>query len=449
LKRFLYSILALIFYFGCTYSEKSKEPWKPIFNGKNLDGWKILGGKAKYKIKDNTIVGASTLNTPNTFLTTEEIYSNFILELEFKVDPLLNSGIQIRSNSIPEYYNGRVHGYQIEIDPSERAWSAGIYDESRRGWLNPLTENPSAQKAFKKNAWNKYRIEAIGDTIKTWINDVEAAHLIDDVTSSGFIGLQVHGIGRDTLREGATVIWKNIQIITEDVVKYSKPSSLKPIITKNNLTISEVNDGWQMLWDGKTMNGFQSVNPNKMFDGWTIENGELNIGLAEVGHDIITIGAYDDFELKFDFKLTQGANSGVKYYVNQFEEANNSFLGLEFQVVDDANHPDALEGDPSGCRTAGALYDILMPKDRKYLQPLGEWNRAQIISKNNKVTHWLNNIKVLEYQRNGNDFKTAIENSKFKDIKNFGLSQSGHILFQEHGSNVSYRNIKIKESVTE
>ena len=165
---------------SCAGTEKDTTPWENLFDGKTLNGWNQKGGVAKYEVVDGTIVGTTVHNTPNSFMTTDKMYGDFILELDYKVDPSMNSGIQIRSNSIPTYMDGRVHGYQIEIDPSERAWSAGIYDEGRRGWLNPLDGNPNAQKAFKQNEWNHYRIEAIGDTIKTWINDVPASYLIDD-----------------------------------------------------------------------------------------------------------------------------------------------------------------------------------------------------------------------------------------------------------------------------
>jgi hypothetical protein len=120
-----------------------------LFDGKSLNGWNQKGGVAKYKVVDGTIVGSTVHNTPNSFMTTNKMYGDFILELDYKVDPSMNSGIQIRSNSIPTYKDGKVHGYQIEIDPSDRAWSAGIYDEGRRGWLNPLDGNPKAQQAFK------------------------------------------------------------------------------------------------------------------------------------------------------------------------------------------------------------------------------------------------------------------------------------------------------------
>ncbi len=183
--------------------------WISIFNGKNLDGWVQNGGKADYRIEEGAIVGSSRPNTPNSFLCTAHEYGDFILEIEFKVQPGLNAGVQIRSHcfeAAKEYEwkgkkfkvsAGRVHGYQVEIDASARAWSGGIYDEGRRGWLNDLKANPTAQKAFKQNEWNKFRVECRGDSIKTWINGVAAADLKDALTPRGFIALQVHGVGKN------------------------------------------------------------------------------------------------------------------------------------------------------------------------------------------------------------------------------------------------------------
>lgn len=163
------ALIFLAFIWGCQEEPKDPTPWTPLFNGKTLDGWTQLGGAADYAVRDNAIVGTTVHHTPNSFMTTEKMYGDFILELDYKVDSSMNSGIQIRSNSLPHYLDGRVHGYQIEIDPSDRAWSAGIYDEARRGWLYNLEGNPAAQQAFKQNEWNHYRVEALGDTIKTWI----------------------------------------------------------------------------------------------------------------------------------------------------------------------------------------------------------------------------------------------------------------------------------------
>ena len=241
---------------GCSDSKKDNTPWIFLFDGETLNGWTIKGGEAQYEVRDEIIVGITAHNTPNTFLTTDKMYGDFILELDYKVDSSMNSGIQIRSNSFPHYRNGRVHGYQIEIDPSERAWSAGIYDEARRGWLNTMDNNPKAQQAFKQNDWNHYRIEAIGDTLKTWINDVPASYLIDEKTSSGFIGLQVHSIGKEQ-NAGTEIQWKNIRILTDSLTKYSRKSPLTPIITKNQLTTDEEKNGWKLLWDGSTTEGWR------------------------------------------------------------------------------------------------------------------------------------------------------------------------------------------------
>jgi hypothetical protein len=184
-----------------------KEGWVNLFNGKDLTGWEQHGGKAKYAVEDGQIVGTAVPNTGNSFLCNKHDYGDFVLELEFKVQSPLNSGVQVRSQCFDEAKTvelggkkiaipaGRVHGYQVEIDPSARAWTGGIYDEGRRGWLKDLKENEAARKAFKAEEWNKFRIECQGDMIKTWLNGVAAAELKDAVTPSGFIALQVHGVG--------------------------------------------------------------------------------------------------------------------------------------------------------------------------------------------------------------------------------------------------------------
>jgi hypothetical protein len=201
--------------------EPSASGWTYLFNGKNLAGWIQRGGKAKFHVEDGQIVGTSAPGV-STFLCTQRDYSDFVLELEFKVHEKLNSGVQIRSQYFHEpkmielggkkikIPAGRVHGYQVEIDPSARAWTAGIYDEGRRGWLYDLKKNIPARKAFRPNDWNKLRIECKGDSIKTWLNGVPAADLSDSVTPSGFIGLQVHGVGDKT--EPMEVRFRNLRL---------------------------------------------------------------------------------------------------------------------------------------------------------------------------------------------------------------------------------------------
>ena len=201
--------------------------WVELFDGKSLDGWTRRGGEAKYSIADGAIVGTTVPKTPNSFLCTDKTYGDFILELEFKVHPELNSGVQIRSNQFAEGDKqpvegkeipvGRVYGYQVEIDPSDRAYSGGIYDEGRRGWLDDHAGNDGARFAFRQGEWNHYRIEAIGDRIQTFINGVLAADLTDGMTAEGFIALQVHGVGDRS--EPMQVSWRNIRIDTSKGIK--------------------------------------------------------------------------------------------------------------------------------------------------------------------------------------------------------------------------------------
>ncbi len=191
-----------------------------LFDGKTLEGWVQRGGKALYTVEEGAIVGTSVRGTPNSFLCTEKRFANFILELEFQVDPGLNSGVQIRSNSLPDYKNGRVHGYQVEIDPSKRAWTGGIYDEGRRGWLNDLKNNAPARNAFKQGQWNHLRVEAMGNSIQTWVNRVPAADLTDDMTAEGFIALQVHSTGSKTPKH---VRFRNIWIVQLKALPPAEP----------------------------------------------------------------------------------------------------------------------------------------------------------------------------------------------------------------------------------
>lgn len=181
-----------------------------LFNGHDLTGWIQRGGKAVYRVEDGCIVGATRPNQPNSFLCTQQSYDNFILELEFKPDPEVNSGVQFRSESRPDYHNGRVHGYQIEIDTTPRSWTGGLYEEGRRGWLAPLDRNPAAKAAFKPNDWNTFRLVADGNRMRTWLNGVPAADLQDSWNSTGFIALQVHDVGK---REDELLIrFRNIRL---------------------------------------------------------------------------------------------------------------------------------------------------------------------------------------------------------------------------------------------
>lgn len=448
--KIILSFLVSASLFGCQTETKDTTPWVYLFDGETLNGWSKIGGDATYKVADGAIVGTTVMNTPNTFLRSDKLYGDFILELEYKVDPSMNSGIQIRSNSFDHYLNGRVHGYQVEIDPSERAWSAGIYDEARRGWLNTMQDNPEAQKAFKQNEWNHYRIEAIADTIKTWINGVPASYLIDDKTATGFIGLQVHSI-KEAHQEGKNIMWREVKILTENLDEHASDTPLKPVTTQNQLTIDEAKNGWKLLWDGKTSDGWKGAKLDKFpEEGWVMENGILSVlssGGAEsrAGGDIVTTELFSDFELKVDFKLSPGANSGIKYYVDtEINKGPGSSVGLEYQILDDDLHPDAKLGNHEGSRTVSSLYDLIQADTNKPINPVGEWNTAHIKSIDNHVEHWLNGVKVLEYERKSPEYRKLVSESKYVKWKDFGELDKGQILLQDHGDLVSFRNVKIR-----
>jgi len=218
--RILALNLCLGFFCAAWGAGKEEAKWIDLFNGKDLAGWVQKGGEAKYEVVDGAIVGTSVPNTTNSFLCTEEDFRDFILEFEFMGHPHLNSGVQFRSQSLESYKDGRVHGYQCELEDEaqDRDWSGGIYDEGRRGWLCPKKTDKAACQAFgekgkalwKNGEWNHLRIEAKGKQIRTYLNGELRAELEDNLTPEGFIGLQVHGVGANPLP--FSVKWRNIRI---------------------------------------------------------------------------------------------------------------------------------------------------------------------------------------------------------------------------------------------
>ncbi|MBS1749905.1 MAG: DUF1080 domain-containing protein [Bacteroidetes bacterium] len=453
MKKVLFCISIAIFMYTLPIIAQNGG-WVSLFDGKTLNGWKQMGGMAKYAVENGAITGTTVSATPNSFMVTEKEYGDFVLELEVKLpDSSTNSGIQFRSHFNPEVNDGkgRVYGYQYELDGSARAWTAGIYDEGRRGWLYPLDLNPAAKKAFKQGVYNKVKVECIGNTIKTWINGMPAAYLVDEADARGVIALQVHGIGNSGT-PGKTIFWKNIRIKTSGIQPSVFP---KGVYVKNNvpnlLTEYEKTNGWKLLFNGKNNDGWRSTRTTTFPDhGWEIKDGILSVlsshgDESARGGDIITNDKYSAFDLSFDFRLTPGANSGVKYFVFLSNGNTGSALGLEYQVLDDKLHPDAKMGR-DGNRTLASLYDLITAhKPGNAQHAIGEWNTGRVIVyPDNHVEHYLNGQKVLEYERGSEAFRQLVANSKYKAHKNFGEDKEGYILLQDHGDDVSFRSIKIK-----
>ena len=437
--------------FASILNAQQNDKWTNLFDGHTLKGWKILGGKAPFKVENGVIVGSAVANTPNTFLVTEKEYGDFILEVEIKVeDSACNSGIQTRS-----HFNAsanKVYGRQVDYDPTSRKWTGGIYDEARRLWLYPLTYNPSAQNLYKAHDYNKFRIECIGNEMRTLVNGQPAAWLIDTLDAKGFIGLQVHAVG-DSKLAGKKTYFRNIKIKTGDL-KFSDFNRDIFIVnlSRNHLSDAEKQNGYQLLFNGKNSDGWRSAKGNGFpSSGWKIENGTMTVLSSEGkesanGGDIVTDKMYSAFDLSFFFKLTPGANSGVKYFVTLKENSNGSAIGLEYQVLDDTLHPDAKLGI-NGNRTLASLYDLIKAEKKiNFLKPIGQWNIGRIVVyPDNKVEHYLNGQKVLEYTRGSEEFRKLVAMSKYKIWKDFGEAKEGHILLQDHGNEVSFMNIRIKE----
>jgi hypothetical protein len=450
MKRCLSAVAITLLLAG---SAAAQDGWRPLFNGKTLDGWTQLNGTAPFTVVDGAIVGTTVLGSPNSFLGTKEEFGDFILEYEAKLDAPMNSGMQIRGISNPSIQNGRVHGYQIEIDPSDRAWTGGLYDEARRGWLHPVYGPDAARKAFRMGEWNRFRVEAIGSSIRSWVNGVPVANVVDDLTAKGFLGLQVHSIGNDASKVGETVRFRNIRILTQDLERHRTPDkgdTPQFNFIPNTLTAREKQEGWKLLWDGKTTAGWRGAKltafPEK---GWTIKDGALIVaetggGEAAAGGDIVSTDEYENFELIVEFKITKGANSGIKYFVDTgLNKGEGSSIGCEYQILDDAVHPDAKMG-VNGNRKLAGLYDMIPPVGIRF-NGVGEWNRARIVVQGRHVEHWLNGFKTVEYERATQMWRALVDHSKYTVWPAFGERPKGHILLQDHGNTVLFRTIKIRE----
>jgi len=357
----------------------------PLWNGRDLSGWRKTGGEATYRVEDGAIVGEVGPGA-NTFLRTEKTYGDFILKLEAKLDVPGNSGIQVRSHQ--KDGTGRVFGYQCEIDPSARAWTGGIYDEGRRGWLYSLADDEAARKAFKVDGWNEFVIRAVGPSLQTWVNGVPCADLIDTMDMEGFIALQVHSGKQGRIR------WRSIRL--------------------KDLGRSE----WKPLWDGKSLAGWDKIGGGD----WKIEEGVLHGTAASTeprhGH-LITKEQYDNFAVRLKYFARKG-NSGLYFRT----EPKNDAVGVAgFQA----------EIDPE--KDAGGLYEtsgrgwVSQPKPedvKKWYRP-NAWNEMSVVALGNRIVVHVNGIKTAE-------------------LKNDPGRTKGHIALQLHGGqdmDVQFKDVEI------
>ncbi len=227
---------------------------------------------------------------------------------------------------------------------------------------------------------------------------------------------------------------------------FSSAAFYQPHIASPNATKLSKAGKWEVLFDGKNLDKWRKAAvdsaPSK---GWIIADGTLSATKGRKGGDIITRATYSSFELECEFNLTPAANSGIKYLVNTIENATtkkSSPMGIEFQIIDDKNYPEVMK-DPEGPSSTGSVYLIYAPKGKK-LNPAGQWNKVRIVVKGKHTEHWLNGVKVAEYERGSDDFNKRVSTTKFKDYPQYAKSDTGHIMLTDHGDQVYYKNMRIR-----
>jgi hypothetical protein len=207
--------------------KETSEPWKPLFNGKNFKGWNLIGSNARAWVEDGAFVCHQVSNTPeHTFICTEKEYDDFIFEAEAIIEGPLHTGFLFRCiDANSDTANVAIYGYQLKIDPTERRWTGGIFDDFGKSWkwFYPLTDSEKARSAFTLNKWNHFRVEAIGDRIKVWVNDIPTCNLVHNKYQKGYIAIKIHSMGHNPEMENVLMRYRNIRIITKNPEKYTKP----------------------------------------------------------------------------------------------------------------------------------------------------------------------------------------------------------------------------------
>ncbi|MEL7109578.1 MAG: family 16 glycoside hydrolase [Pseudomonadota bacterium] len=359
--------LSLVWIAGCA-SPVQQEPeassWIDLFDAETLNGWRQVNGAAPYEVVDGAIRGTNILDDPNSFLASEGRFANFVLEFESRSIGDANTGVQFRTDLAPGTWSGVV-GYQLDIDPTARRWTGGIYHEGVHRWRHSMARNPACQAAYQHGEWNTYRIEAIGPTIATWVNEVPCAHMIGDHHTEGLIALQVHAIGQDENLLGSYTEWRNIRLLAdpsqEDLWQGRRAALIEGWLT-DDISSAEADRGWQtaMLSDGSA----------------------------------VLEGPSDAIEFVVDMQLAPGTIGHMAYEVSNAPQCSG-----EFTLRDETN-PDMLSaetermGSLSGVRAANNLSEPGRPL-RIYSDD--RWNRVRIIVSPGTVEHWLNGVNVAQH----------------------------------------------------
>lgn len=438
-------MMAIILAAGLVQSVGAGE-WEVLFDGKNVkglrgymkkdfpwDGWKVENGSLTTLTKGKRID-----------LLTEKQYQNYELELEWSVTPAGNSGIIY--NVIEGPSASYMSGPEMQVLDDSRH-PDGRNPKTSAGSLYALIA-PNDKKVTKPvGEFNKAVLKIKDGNVEHWLNGQKVVEyqwkgvaVKDLINNSKFLLWKKTFMQADKghvaiQHHGEEVSYRNIRIRSLDDHDDQAAAS------HNVLTPEEKAAGWQLLFDGKTTDNFRSfLRPTFPAKGWVVKDGALVHLSKGGGGDIITKEKFEEFEFQFEWKVAPGANSGVKYFI--LEERKRT-IGHEYQVIDDNKHLDALRG---GQYKSAAFYDVFPPQS-KNLKPVGEYNQSLIRIKGAIAQHWLNGTKVLEYELGHPDTLAAVKKSKFKNVEGFGYRHNGHILLQDHGDEVHYRNLKIRRLV--
>lgn len=401
MPRFVSAGLLLAMILTSTVRAQDDPGFVDLFNGKNLDGWTQRNGTATYRVDGDAIVGKTSEGSPNSFLCSDRLYGDFELKFEVKVDSALNSGVQIRSQSIGDKPDGRVNGPQVEI--SLDGMAGYVYGEAAGGWMTPDADRKPHQY-FKDGEWNSYHVVAFGNRIETWINGQPISDLTHDERyqshPKGFIGLQVHGIGSG--QGPFEVRWRNLKL--RDL------SHFKSLYNGIDLGGWKTNGNWIPQGDGSVL-----IQPRDGETGWQRYDAYL-----------WSEKKYKDFVLDVEYSYSPGGNSGVYFRVGDRNDPVKK--GIEVQILDSSQ-----KQGPLGSHDHGGVVGTDAAATKNMSRPPNEWNRMVVTCIGSHLEVELNGQQIID---------TQLDEGAMKD-----RPLEGYIGFQDHGqpNNLKFRNIRIRE----
>ena len=414
--KWVFIYLAIFALSGCV-DAKPKTQWQTLFDGQSLEGWQTINGDVPFLVENGEIIGKTAAGIPTRYLATDKPYRDFILELEMNNAEGENSGIQFRSIQAPQFRAG-LTGYQMEVDPSARAWTGGIFFEGLGQWRHPIIDNPKCTSAWNDKGWNKMRIEAKGPRLRTFVNEQSCAYLYDATLDEGYIALQIHSIGRMPGRANAPTRWRNIRILEDPKDgNYTSTDNGFPSISYliNQLSPDEDSNGWVLIRpENIGQKGWALSNIANPVTNLLIKGDVLNVDAAQDSRPISLPTSEAGYELIANVQMTPGTKGRINYPVSpmRLSEKDTSCTS-SFAIFDDTSidvkkvNANYLMGSVAGELTAKNLSES--NRRKRNLSP-EKWQRIKIVVKGLQVEHWLNAVKVADY--------TACTSQNNKPLKN-------------------------------